>query len=99
VCSCSAPSTPCDATASRAHTSPATAPQDIRAIRKRSFLRLPNTIAIERADSHAPGGPAAAAPSARGGGGCTTTEVFTSFVFSTRRRAFDTLVARWRDVK
>jgi hypothetical protein len=55
----------------------------VKIIRKRSFLRLPNTIAIGRVDD----------------GGRWHDDVITSFVFSERRRCFDTLVARWRQVK
>ncbi|KAF8073250.1 METTL7A [Scenedesmus sp. PABB004] len=54
--------------------------QDVRVVRKRAFMRLPNTIAVACCDG-------------RGG---LREHVFTSFLFASRRRAYDLLVCRWR---
>ncbi|WIA29864.1 hypothetical protein OEZ86_012333 [Tetradesmus obliquus] len=55
--------------------------KDVQVIRKRSFMRMPNTIAVVRCDPCS---------------GATRDDVFTSFLFASRRKAFELMVARWR---
>ncbi|KAF6255873.1 hypothetical protein COO60DRAFT_168881 [Scenedesmus sp. NREL 46B-D3] len=57
--------------------------KDVQVIRKRSFMRMPNTIAVVRCDCCT---------------GATRDDVFTSFLFTSRRKAFELMAARWRAV-